>query len=200
MRRASITGWRLAAVAVVIPSGLLALSRPASAAALATLHVKQETVAAGSTVTLLGQNYSTQASASDIEIRLDGRDGPIIATIPKQHRIQDVFVPIPVGTAPGHHMLVATQHLAGGQLVSGAPGRTNIAVVAGPSAGRGATLAAAAAGGSWTRTTPTGSGLVGGVAAALLTLVLIARRRPSWVAQEGMRRKIRSPLPSAVAT
>ena len=147
MRRRCSWRWRLAAAALVVLGSPVALGSVASAGSLATLHATPFQVQPGGTVLLLGKNYSSSASSSNIEIRLDGRQGPVLASFSPRSSIGqsstyvgDVHVvvrqpiTIPVGTSLGNHTLVAIQHTQSGNLISGAPGRASIEVVASASA------------------------------------------------------------------
>ena len=149
MRQSSKFQRRLAAGAFLIVAGPVALGSVAYACqSLATLHANPSSAVAGGTVNVTGKNYSSATSSTPVQIRLDDRDGPILATFPAGVRDINGPVTIPAGTAVGVHTLIATQYTSTGNAVSGTPGRATVTVtVAGRSAGEGsaATPAAAAA-------------------------------------------------------
>ena len=146
MRQMSRTRRRLAAGAFLIVAGPVALGSVAYACqSLATLHANPPSAAAGGTVSLFGKNYSSASTSTNIEIRLDGREGPVIASFPPSSTISGNAT-IPAGTATGTHTLVATQFTNTGNPVSGTPGRASVTVtVAARTAADGASTAPAAA-------------------------------------------------------
>lgn len=148
------TNKRLAAGAFLIVAGPVALGSVAYACqSLATLHANPGSAAAGSTVSLFGANYSSSASATPIQIRLDGVDGPVLATFGQASNFSGT-VAIPEDTAVGNHYLVATQFTASGARVSGTPGRANVAVTVAPRASSGRSTAAATPAAQPTAATP----------------------------------------------
>ena len=145
MRQMSRTRRRLAAGAFLIVAGPVALGSVAYACqSLATLHANPRSAAAGSTVTLFGKNYSSSASSSNIDIHLDARSGPVIATFGPSSVLNGTAT-IPAGTAAGTHTLVATQTTSAGNAVSGTPGRATVVItVAGRTSADGAAAGPAA--------------------------------------------------------
>ena len=145
MRQMSRTRRRLAAGAFLIVAGPVALGSVAYACqSLATLHANPRAAAAGSSVTLFGKNYSNSATSTNIEVHLDSRSGPVIASFAPTSVLSGTAT-IPAGTAAGTHTLVATQYTNTGNAVSGTPGRASVAVnVAGRSAADGESVAPAA--------------------------------------------------------
>lgn len=157
MRRRCSSRWRLAVAACVALASPLPFASGASAGALATLHAIPQQVQAGGTITVFGRNYSSNAAASDIEIRLDGREGPVVASFSPRSTIGDYQrsvgqpyflvgepVTIPASTSVGSHTLVATQRTTRGEMISGGPGRTTIEVTASRSTASAAPAAAPA--------------------------------------------------------
>lgn len=116
--------------AVALPA--LAASAAYACQRLVTLHANPQSAAAGTAVQVTGVNYNTASTSSNVDIRLDGRNGPVLATIaPASLGSKGDFareVTIPAGTASGNHILVATQTLSSGAPCAGCPGRANIEV------------------------------------------------------------------------
>ena len=156
MRQMSRTRRRLAAGAFLIVAGPVALGSVAYACqSLATLHANPSSAAAGGTVTLFGKNYSSNATSTNIDIHLDGREGAVIASFAPTSTLNGT-VTIPAGTAAGTHTLVATQYTAAGNAVSGTPGRATVQVtVAGRSSADGVSAPAAATSSDPALATPT---------------------------------------------
>lgn len=114
---------------------LLAASAAYACQRLVTLHANPASAAAGAAdaVTVTGANYSMEATSSPVDIRLDTRDGPVLASIVVSELRGGRFtrnVTIPGNTAIGNHILIATQTLANGAPCVGCPGRANIEVTA----------------------------------------------------------------------
>lgn len=122
--------------AVALPA--LAASAAYACQRLVTLHANPQSAVAGSAVQVTGVNYNTASTSSNVDIRLDGRNGPVLATVaPATLGSKGDFaleVTIPAGTATGNHILVATQTLASGAPCAGCPGRANIKVEGAPAA------------------------------------------------------------------
>lgn len=198
MRRRCSSHWRLAVAVFVVLASPGPLGSTASAAALGILHAKPRLVQPGGTVIVIGKGYSSSPGSSNIEIRLDGRQGPIIASISPRptignyqttsgHAVGGEPVIIPAGTSLGVHTLVATQYNSLGNMVSGLPGRASIEVVASAGAA-GQSLAGASApddaapASSWLGSLrPAGRDRVAAVLALLslvaLPLAFVARNR-----------------------
>lgn len=130
MRQMARIRGRLAAGTFLVLAVVFSVAGfPAPAEAhIATLHASPRTVAAGSTVTLRGANYND--SGGNIEVRVDTRSGPVIASFPPRRTLDDVPVPIPRDLAPGLHTLLALQRHPDGTLGSGGPGRATVVVTA----------------------------------------------------------------------
>ncbi|MDP9403791.1 MAG: hypothetical protein M3P85_10815 [Actinomycetota bacterium] len=86
----------------------------------------------GTTVRVTGTNFDTAATSSSVEIRLDRRDGPSLASVAPTALAENgsfaVDVTVAPNTAIGNHILIATQSLANGQPCVGCPGRANFEV------------------------------------------------------------------------
>lgn len=121
---------------VTVP--LLAASAAYACQRLVTLHANPTTAAAGATVQVTGVNYDRNATSSAVDIRLDRRSGPVLASVPTASLGSKgdfaVAVTIPAGTAIGNHILVATQTLGNGAPCVGCPGRANLEVTSGATA------------------------------------------------------------------
>ena len=116
------SGW----IATLVAAAVL-VSPSLAWGQLATLRAEPSVVAAGQSVTVSGINYSAAAGASSIEIRLDRRDGRLIATFAPATSFSGP-VTIPADVAAGQHLLIATQYTSAGTPVRGTPGRTRLTV------------------------------------------------------------------------
>lgn len=114
---------------------LLAASAAYACQRLVTLHANPSSAAAGAAnaVAVTGANYDMESTSSPVDIRLDTRDGTVLASILVSELRGGRFtrnVTIPANTPIGNHILVATQTLANGAPCVGCPGRANIEVTA----------------------------------------------------------------------
>ncbi|MDQ6607609.1 MAG: hypothetical protein M3Z06_13825 [Actinomycetota bacterium] len=161
---------------------------------LATLHLDHSSVSSGASISAIGGNYSTSATASMVVLRFNSRNGGVLwsGRPDTNGTIHSTFT-VP-GVRAGYYLVDATQTTASGASVAGTPGRAVIrignpssntrraaaalwpATGTGPGAGPNSTSASPALPG-----TATGSGaLVAFVSAALLAggiLVLLDDRR-----------------------
>ncbi len=115
----------------MIPLGLA--SSAFACQVLATLQVTPNPAAEGANVTATGGNYSSSASASNVDIHFDTRGGPILASTkptPSSGGLISVTFTLPANTKVGYHTLVATQSV-NGVPKAGTPGRAAIQVTAG---------------------------------------------------------------------
>jgi hypothetical protein len=97
---------------------------------LATLKLDTKVAAPGDTVTATGKNYSSAQQFGDVEIRLQKRNGRLLATTPASAsgRINDTFA-LPEDLDPGWYVVVATQYNTNtGTPKNGTPGRTSLRV------------------------------------------------------------------------
>ncbi len=124
LSRAWVLG-AVAAVACIVPAGLAW-----GCVGLMSLTTNASTVQPGGTVTVFGKEF---AQGAPIEIHLDSRTGPVLATVPPPTDTMtsqwNVVVTIPPGTPAGDHVLVATQ--AYHYMNAGVPARAAIHVGAG---------------------------------------------------------------------
>lgn len=97
---------------------------------LATLSLNTKVAAPGQAVTVTGKNYSntSEGGPSPVTVRLKSRSGAALTTVAATNgKIEDTFT-VPMNTAPGWYVVLATQTLANGNPKSGTPGRTTLRV------------------------------------------------------------------------
>ena len=108
---------------------------------LTNLAVNPKSGAAGVSVELTGSNYRNDATSGPVEIRINSRSGPVIASLPVSAisptgRTIRLSAPIPANIAVGYHTLIATQiNTSTGALLGGFPVRAAYRVTA-PATGR----------------------------------------------------------------
>lgn len=119
-------GVGLITAAVAIP---LAVAATAFACAnLATLKLSRTAASGGSEVTAYGRNFSTNAAASPVQMRFNGRNGRVLyeGRPAASGKITGTF------TAPlvqaGRYVIVATQTGADGRPAAGTPGRAPLRI------------------------------------------------------------------------
>ena len=149
--------------------------------ALTTLKSSDSVAAPGQTITLTGRNYGNTPANSNVQIRWNGRTGPVLAEATPVSGAISVPVTVPASAKPGWYVVAATQFVtATGNPKSGSPGRTTVRVQ-----GNAVTSAT-----PWGAGTPTGSGGSGSpdlplpgilLSVALLAagMTLVARDRAS---------------------
>ncbi|MDQ3871087.1 MAG: hypothetical protein M3301_05670 [Chloroflexota bacterium] len=120
---------------------------------LATLKLNTKVAAPNQTLTASGVNYSSSASASPVQIRLNSRDGAVLGEVPASQvgtggRINATFQ-VPASANPGWYVVLATQTV-NGVPKSGTPGRTTLRVQG--ASKRGAAVA------PWSTSKPSGPG------------------------------------------
>ena len=142
MRRNSQTKRRFLLGAFGVAVAPLVLASVAHACTqLTNLAVNPKSGAAGVSVELTGSNYRNEATAGPVEIRLNSRSGPVIASLPVSAinatgRTIRLSAPIPANIAVVYHTLIATQiNTATGALLGGFPVRAAYRVTA-PATGR----------------------------------------------------------------
>jgi hypothetical protein len=174
MRQISKSQRRLAAGAfLIIAAPIVATSVAYACQTLATLHANPRSTTAGSTVQVRGTNYSSNASSTPIEIRLDGRTGRLLASFTPRSTLVNENVVIPADVAAGTHTLLATQYTSGGNAVGGTPGRASLVItVAARTSSDGATAAPVA-------TASTDSGAAAPVAATPAEVTSAAQTAPA---------------------
>src|SRR5918999_4583311 len=94
------------------------------------LQVDDQTPAPGQAIRVTGTSFSNAAGRSPVRIRLNARDGQVLAeTTANQLSQIDTTFPLPNNLQPGWYLLVATQTVdANGRQQSFTPGRTRIRV------------------------------------------------------------------------
>jgi hypothetical protein len=129
-RRRAVAAFAAVAAPVIVASAAFACQT------LTTASVNPKSAPAGGTVTVTGQNYSTAASASQVQVRLDSRTGPLLASVtPAANRTVTATVQIPANTSAGYHTILLTQYNnTTGQPIAGTPGRTSLQVTGAASA------------------------------------------------------------------
>lgn len=149
-RRVGLTLIGSAAVTLAIASTAWACG------VLATLKANPGAVAPGQAVTVTGNNYSSSAAASDVSIRLNGRNGPVLATAkpPTGSTSLNANFTLPSIT-PGWKVLVATQTV-NGVPKTGTPGRTTMRVQGAAQAQRSRRQRSEVLGAPWSSSDPTG--------------------------------------------
>ena len=168
----------LASIGIIgIPLAIVATAF--ACANLASAKLNRAAATPGSTLSFMGRNFNSNAAASPVSIRWNGRAGQVLATArpASTGKVSTTFrVP---NVKPGYYIIVATQTGPNGRPASGTPGRAPIKVVKRSS---GSTVAVAPA--------PTGGGTAGpqalpvglGLSAFMLVggvMTLAARRRRS---------------------
>lgn len=134
----SRTGRNLCVAAFgVVVAPLLVGSVAYACTNLSNLQANPGSGAAGATIRVTGSNFRTEVGVSGpVEIQLDSRSGPVIATLPMASinavgRTISLDVPIPASAALGFHTLIATQrNVSTRALLSGFPVRATYKVTA----------------------------------------------------------------------
>ncbi len=121
---------------LLVLSGALAAPVVAASAAfacqsLATATVTPKSGPSGSIVNVKGGNYSSSPTSSAIEVHLDSRTGPVLASTGPAASIDLNFA---VNAPAGYHVLVVTQYTSSGAPVAGTPGRASFNVTSGAAA------------------------------------------------------------------
>lgn len=115
-------------IGVVLPLALSASARAQGS----TLLLSTQVASPSQVVTVTGGSFDGGEGAPPVELRFDTRDAPfILQTNPpgSSGQISATF-PIPAGTSPGWHLLLATQERVVGRARAFTPARTRIRIVA----------------------------------------------------------------------
>lgn len=140
LRRRLVVGFAALAIPLGVASAAFACQ------SLSTLALSPGAGPVGTSVTATGGNYSSSTSASAVDIHLDTREGPVLAsTRPSSTGTISVTFTIPSSMAVGYHNLVATQKNANGTPKSGTPGRSSFQVTTGAVGGTSGAVNTAAA-------------------------------------------------------
>ena len=126
----SRTSRRFAVLASIGIIGIpLAVVATAFACAnLASAKLNRAAASPGSTVSFMGRNFNSNAAASPVTIRWNGRAGQVLATArpASTGKVSTTFnVP---NVRPGYYVIVATQTGPNGRPASGTPGRAPLRV------------------------------------------------------------------------
>lgn len=126
----SRTSRRFAVLASIGIIGIpLAIVATAFACAnLASAKLNRAAASPGTTVSFMGRNFNSNAAASAVAIRWNGRGGKVLATArpARTGKVSTTFkVP---NVRPGYYVVVATQTGPNGKPAAGTPGRAPIRV------------------------------------------------------------------------
>jgi len=126
----SRTSRRFAVLASIGILGVpLAIVATAYACAnLASAKLSRAAASPGTTVSFMGRNFNSNAAASPVSIRWNGRNGQVLATArpASSGKVSTTFT-VP-NAKPGYYILVATQTGPNGRPASGTPGRAPLRV------------------------------------------------------------------------
>ncbi|MCA1722213.1 MAG: hypothetical protein LC779_14325, partial [Actinobacteria bacterium] len=130
------TSRRVAVVTAGIAAvPLLGLSVAWACTSLATIDMDhQKGAVAGETIHGTGQGFSQNPTSSDVQVHLDGRNGPLLASAKVDVNGRVAFEFTTPQAAAGDHVVVATQTNAQGQPVGGTPARAPLTINAAQSA------------------------------------------------------------------
>lgn len=124
---------RLLVLSGALAAPIVAASAAFACQSLSTLTVNPKSGPSGTVVNAVGHNYNTAASASNVEIHLDTRDGPVLwSGRPGPDRA--IRASFAVNASPGYHVLIATQYSGSGTPIAGTPGRASFNVTSGAAA------------------------------------------------------------------
>lgn len=146
---------------------------------LTTLTLDQKVATPGSLLTATGRNYSANATASTVTLRLQSRSGTVLTTVtPSADRKISKQFTLPASLSPGWYVVLATQFNQNGSPVAGTPGRTTVRVQGAASA-----KDAQVAGAPWSGSEPKGpvasavssggSGFIALLLAGVLSLTML---------------------------
>jgi hypothetical protein len=119
--------------AVLASLGILAVPLTVVATAfacanLASAKLNRAAASPGTQVSFMGRNFNSNAAASPVSIRWNGRSGQVLA-IARPASTGKVSTTFTVPNAkPGYYVIVATQTGPNGRPASGTPGRTPLRV------------------------------------------------------------------------
>lgn len=120
MSRTKVTTVLVAAMAVVMLAATAWACVP-----VASLQVSPQEAAPGDALTVTGRYYNE----NPVELRWDGLDGRVLATITPENRSIDGTIRVPANAEPGNYTLVATQEAEQGSSTWGIPSRALVSVV-----------------------------------------------------------------------
>lgn len=129
MRR-HLTRNFLAVIAGLLAVPLLGFSVAWACTALATLDLDHKSGAVvGDVVKGTGTGFDVAPTSSQVEVRLNGREGPLLATARADINGRIAFEFTTPQAAPGDYVVVATQTNAQGQPRSGTPARAPFTIL-----------------------------------------------------------------------
>jgi hypothetical protein len=128
----SSTRRRFAVLAAVglVGAPLAVVATAFACANLATVKLSRAAATPGSQVSFVGRNFNSNAAASAVSLRWNGRAGEVLLqTRPSTDgKIRGTFT-VP-SAKPGYYVVVATQTGPNGRIASGTPGRAPLRVAA----------------------------------------------------------------------
>ena len=175
----SRTSRRFAVLASIGVIGIpLAIVATAFACAnLASAKLNRAAASPGTTVSFMGRNFNSNAAASPVSIRWNGRGGAVLATArpARTGKVSTTFkVP---NVRPGYYVVVATQTGPNGKPASGTPGRAPIRVARGSSSSVVVAPAPTGGGTAGPQALPIGLGLSAFMLVGGLMTLAVRRRR-----------------------
>lgn len=177
----SRTSRRFAVLASIGIIGIpLAVVATAFACAnLASAKLNRAAASPGSTVSFMGRNFNSNAAASPVSIRWNGRGGQVLATArpASSGKVSTTFV-VP-NVKAGYYVIVATQNGPNGRPASGTPGRAPLRVGARRASSSTVVVAPAPTGGGTAgpQALPVGLGLSAFMLVGGLMTLAVRRRR-----------------------
>lgn len=181
----SRTSRRFAVLASIGIIGIpLAIVATAFACAnLASAKLNRAAASPGTTVSFMGRNFNSNAAASPVSIRWNGRGGEVLATArpSRTGKVSTTFrVP---NVRPGYYIVVATQTGPNGRPASGTPGRAPIRVARASSSSTVVVAPAPTGGGTaGPQALPIGLGLSAFMLVGGLMTLAVRRRRTTGLA------------------
>ena len=182
----SRTSRRFAVLASIGIIGVpLAIVATAFACAnLASAKLSRAAASPGTTVSFMGRNFNSNAAASPVSIRWNGRAGQVLATArpASTGKVSTTFT-VP-NVKAGYYIVVATQTGPNGRPASGTPGRAPLRVAARRSSSSTVVVAPAPTGGGTAgpQALPVGLGLSAFMLVGGLMTLAVRRRRTTGLA------------------
>ena len=176
--------------AVLVSIGLLGVPLAIAATAfacanLASAKLSRAAATPGTQVSFMGRNFNSNAAASPVTIRWNGRNGQVLATArPASNGKVSTTFRVP-NARPGYYVLVATQTGPNGRPASGTPGRAPLRVARRSSSSTVVVAPVTTGGGpSVPQALPIGLGISAFMLLGGLTAMAVRRRRsePSGLA------------------
>lgn len=124
------TSRRFAVLAAVGIMGvpLTVVATAFACANLATVKLNRAAATPGTQVSFAGRNFNSNAAASPVSVRWNGRNGEVLFTgRPSSNGRMSATFTVP-NARPGHYVVVATQIGPNGRPAAGTPGRAPLRV------------------------------------------------------------------------